>query len=98
MASPSASARRSFTYARWVLYGATRGGAGGLAWSWPAGKPHRGHSHWSGIAASDAKLGRVSCPLEHQNDTQTRGAAPPRTPPPPRPAAPPLPPHPVPLL
>src|ERR1700722_6209104 len=79
MASPSASERRSFTYAGWVLSGSTRGGAGGLAWSWPAGKPHRGHSHWSGIAASDAKLGRVSCPLEHQNDTHTRGAASPRS-------------------
>src|SRR6201995_3714013 len=79
MASPSASERRSFTYARCVLYGSTRGGAGGFAWSWPAGKPHRGHSHWSGIAASDAKLGRVSCPLEHQKDTHTRGAASPRS-------------------
>src|SRR3984885_9685060 len=79
MASPSASERRSFTYARWVLYGSTRGGAGGFSWSWPAGKPHRGHSHWSGIAASDAKLGRVSCVFEHQNDTQTRGAASPRS-------------------
>src|ERR1700723_1731521 len=79
MASPSASERRSFTYARWVLYGSTRGGAGGFSWSWPAGKPHRGHSHWSGIAASDAKLGLVSCPFEHQNDTQVRGAASPRS-------------------
>jgi len=24
------------------LYGSTRGGAGGAAWFWPAGKPHRG--------------------------------------------------------
>src|SRR5262249_28088295 len=28
---------------------------------------------------SDAKLGRVSCPLEHQNATHTRGAASPRS-------------------
>src|SRR5580693_1919431 len=79
MASPSASERRSFTYARWVLYGSTRGGAGGLASSWPAGTPHRGHSHCSGMAASVAKLGRVSCAFEHQNDTHTRGAASPRS-------------------
>jgi len=37
MASPSASERRSFTYARWVLYGSLRGAAGGVADSRPAG-------------------------------------------------------------
>ena len=31
IAAPSASLRRSFTYARWVLYGSARGGAGGSA-------------------------------------------------------------------
>jgi hypothetical protein len=33
----------------------------------------------SGIAASVAKLGRVSCLFAHQNETQTRGAASPRS-------------------
>ena len=49
MAAPSVSLRRSFTYARWVLYGSACGGAGGFASSWPAGKPQRGQSHVSGI-------------------------------------------------
>src|ERR1700760_1099767 len=79
MASPSESLRRSFTYARWVLYGSTRGGAGGACSFCPAGLPHRGHSQVSGMAASVAKLGLVSCPFEHQNDTHTRGAASPRS-------------------
>src|ERR1700693_6092908 len=79
MASPSVSLRRSFTYARCVLYGSTRGGFGGACSFWPAGFPHRGHSQVSGIAASVAKLGRVSCLFAHQNDTQTRGAASPRS-------------------
>src|SRR5271156_7131823 len=79
MGSPSVSLRRSLTYARCVLYGSTRGGAGGLCSFWPAGLPHRGHSQVSGMAASVAKLGRVSCLFVHQNDTQTRGADSPRS-------------------
>lgn len=61
------------------MYGSTRGGAGGLCSSCPAGNPHRGHSQISGTAASVAKLGRVSCRFEHQKDTQTRGADSPRS-------------------
>src|ERR1700760_1155260 len=79
MAAPSVSLRRSFTYARCVLYGSTRGGAGGFFSSVPAGYPQRGHSQLSGTAASDAKLGRVSCRLAHQNEIPTRGADSPRS-------------------
>ena len=61
MTLPSSSLRRSFTYARWVLYGSVRGGEGGLALSLPAGKPQRGQSHSSGTAASLAKLGTTWC-------------------------------------
>src|SRR6202042_34096 len=46
---------------------------------WPAGKPQRGQSHRSGIAASLAKLGTVSCLLAHQKEIRTRGAASPRS-------------------
>ena len=68
MAAPSASLRRSFTYARCVLYGSVRGGDGGLSLSWPAGKPQRGQSQVSGAWTwvSSAKLGLVSWPLAHQ--------------------------------
>ena len=79
MAAPSVSLRRSFTYARCVLYGSACGGAGGLASSWPAGSPHRGQSQSSGMAASLAKLGTVSCSLQHQKEIRTRGAASPRS-------------------
>ena len=34
------------------------------------GLPHRGHSQVSGIAASVAKLGRVSCLFAHPNDAR----------------------------
>jgi hypothetical protein len=64
-----------------VVVGGGGGGGGGppLSRSWPAGNPHRGQSHVSGIAASLAKLGTVSCRLQHQNETRTRGAASPRS-------------------
>ncbi|CAM5303099.1 hypothetical protein SHIRM173S_05727 [Streptomyces hirsutus] len=65
--------------ARWVLYGSVRGGSGGFSRSWPAGKPQRGQSHVSGTCASLAKLGWVSCPLEHQKERRSRGADSPRS-------------------
>src|SRR5690606_4831391 len=55
------------------------GGAGGFDLSWPAGRPHLGQSQSSGMGASLAKLGRVTCILAHQNGTRTRGAASPRS-------------------
>src|SRR6478735_7806140 len=79
MASPSASLRRSRTYARGVLYGSVRGGSGGLSRSCPAGNPHRGQSQVSGTCASLAKLGWVSCPFEHQKEMRRRGADSPRS-------------------
>src|SRR4051812_8652204 len=79
MASPSASLRRSRTYARCVLYGSVRGGSGGLSRSCPAGKPQRGQSQVSGTCALLAKLGCVSCPLEHQKEMRRRGADSPRS-------------------
>src|SRR3954452_24426247 len=39
MASPSASLRRSLTYARCVLYGSLRGGAVGVCGSFAGGEP-----------------------------------------------------------
>src|SRR5258706_8197418 len=79
MASPSSWLRRSRTYARCVLYGSVLGGSGVLSLSRPAGKPQRGQSQRSGIGASSANDGRVSCLLAHQNDTRLRGAASPRS-------------------
>lgn len=79
MASPSASLRRSFTYAKCVLYGSLRGAAGGFCALRPAGKPQRGQSQISGSSASIANEGRDSCPFAHQYDTRRRGAASPRS-------------------
>ena len=45
----------------------------------PAGKPQRGQSQVSGTCASLAKLGCVSCPLEHQKEMRSRGADSPRS-------------------
>ena len=45
----------------------------------PAGKPQRGQSQVSGTCASLAKLGWVSCPLEHQKEMRRRGADSPRS-------------------
>ena len=65
---PSASVRRSFTYARCVLYGSARSGCGGFSRSCPAGEPHLGQSHSAGAGDpdSEAKLRCVSCPWAHQ--------------------------------
>src|SRR5215207_10469676 len=79
MAAASLSVRRSFTYARWVLYGSILGGGGGLVESRLEGRPQRGHSQLSGICASAAKAGRVSCPCAQKYDTTSRGAASPRS-------------------
>src|ERR1700754_2517322 len=79
MAAPSASLRRSLTYARCVLYGSVRGGAGGFSPSRPAGSPQRGQSHESGISASEAKDGVVMCPLEQKYEMRERGAVSPRS-------------------
>lgn len=51
----------------------------GLSRSCPAGKPQRGQSQVSGTCASLAKLGTVSCPLEHQKEMRRRGADSPRS-------------------
>ena len=61
IASPSASERRSFTYARCVLYGSFRVTAGGCCSFWPAGEPQRGQSHTSGMSASMANDTVDSC-------------------------------------
>ena len=61
------------------MYGSTRGGAGGLASSVPAGYPQRGHSQLSGTAASDAKLGRFFFIFSEKNEIYTRGADSPRS-------------------
>src|SRR5688572_2320537 len=79
MAAPSESLRRSFTYARWVLYGSVRGGAGGFSPSRPAGRPQRGQSHDSGMSASVANDGVVTWPFAQKYGMRERGAVSPRS-------------------
>src|SRR5689334_24445085 len=79
MAAPSSSLRRSFTYAKCVLYGSLRGAFGGASDLRPAGYPQRGQSQVSGGAASSANTGRTSCPLAQKNETRCRGAVSPRS-------------------
>ena len=51
-AAASSSVRRSFTYARCVLYGSSFATDGGLSLSRPAGRPVDGQSMMSGISSS----------------------------------------------
>src|SRR3954447_9206906 len=74
MASPSASERRSFTYARCDLYGSARIRPGGFCRSRPAGWPQRGQSHVSGGATSAAKRTTESWPAAQKYVTSRRGA------------------------
>src|SRR5690606_4183062 len=73
IAAPSASLRRSFTYARCVLYGSVTGFAGGFMGSRPAGCPQRGQSQMAGATTSAAKARSLRWPLPHQYVTFRRG-------------------------
>ena len=64
--SASASLRRSRTYCRCVLYGATGACTGGLSRSRPASKPQTPHSHNTGTSAVSANRSRVTWPASHQ--------------------------------
>src|SRR3954451_125881 len=79
MSSASWSERRSFTYARCVLYGSILGAGGGLSESRLAGRPHRGQSQDSGICASTAKVTTDSWACAQKYTTVCRGAASPRS-------------------
>ena len=75
IAAPSASLRRSFTYARWDLYGSARGRPGGFCRSWPAGRPQRGQSHVPARGASAAKQDLDACGRwRTSRSTSRRGA------------------------
>src|SRR3954453_2847650 len=79
MSLASWSERRSFTYARCVLYGSIFGGGGGLSESRLAGSPQRGQSQESGTCASTANVITDSCSWAQKYTTLCRGADSPRS-------------------